>query len=192
MSTCPKCHTEYPDTTRLCPNDGTVLEGQAPAPQDPNVGRSLDGKYRLDARLSSGGMGTVYRATHLMLGKSLAVKLIKADLAPSAEVVRRFQREAQAASALNHPNIAPAYDLGQTSDGTLYIAMELVVGPSLKDVIQQTGRIEPARIVNLLRQVASALALAHKHEIIHRDLKPQNIMIATDANGREVAKLLDF
>lgn len=190
MSICPTCKTTYPDTMRLCPTDGTVLEG-GQAPRDENVGRSLDGKYRLDKRLSSGGMGTVYKATHLMLGKALAVKLIKADLPASPDVVRRFQREAKAASNLNHPNIVPAYDLGQTQDGTLYIAMEYIDGPSLKDVIQ-AGPIDPARTINLLRQVASALSLAHKHDIIHRDLKPQNIMLTKDADGRDVAKLLDF
>jgi serine/threonine-protein kinase len=190
MSTCPTCKTTYPDTMRLCPTDGTVLEG-GQAPPDENVGRSLDGKYRLDKRLSSGGMGTVYKATHLMLGKALAVKLIKADLPASPDVVRRFQREAKAASNLNHPNIVPAYDLGQTQDGTLYIAMEYIDGPSLKDVIQ-AGPIDPARTIYLLKQVASALSLAHKHDIIHRDLKPQNIMLTKDADGHDVAKLLDF
>jgi predicted Ser/Thr protein kinase len=190
MNTCPTCKATYPDTMRLCPTDGTVLEG-GQGPRDENIGRSLDGKYRLDKRLNSGGMGTVYKATHLMLGKALAVKLIKADLPASPDVVRRFQREAKAASNLNHPNIAPAYDLGQTQDGTLYIAMEYIDGPSLKEVIQ-AGPIDPARTIYLLKQVASALSLAHKHDIIHRDLKPQNIMLTKDADGREVAKLLDF
>src|SRR5579864_4009237 len=190
MSTCPTCKATYPDTMRLCPTDGTVLEG-GQGPRDENVGRSLDGKYRLDKRLSSGGMGTVYKATHLMLGKALAVKLIKADLPASPDVVRRFQREAKAASNLNHPNIVPAYDLGQTQDGTLYIAMEYIDGPSLKDVIQ-AGPIDPARTIYLLKQVASALSLAHKHDIIHRDLKPQNIMLTKDGDGHDVAKLLDF
>jgi eukaryotic-like serine/threonine-protein kinase len=84
------------------------------------------------------------------------------------------------------------YDLGQTEDGTLYIAMELVDGPSLKDVIRQTGPMEPSRIVRLFRQVVTALALAHRHNIVHRDLKPHNIMLTTDSDGAEVAKLLDF
>src|SRR5690606_24452042 len=92
---------------------------------------------------------------------------------------------------LNHPNIAAAYDLGQTQDGTLYIAMELINGPSLKDVIRSTGPLADDRIVRIMRQVASALALAHRHNIIHRDMKPHNIMLATDG-GHEVAKLLDF
>ena len=190
MRICPKCSAEYPDTVRLCTRDGSVLE--EPRPTDPNAGRILDGKYRLDAKLSAGGMGTVYRATHLMLGKPVAVKLINAELGTSPEIVRRFQREARAASNLNHPNIVPAYDLGQTDDGTLYIAMELVNGPSLRDVIRTTGPLDAERIVRLLRQVTSALSMAHRHGIIHRDLKPHNIVLAQDAGGRELAKLLDF
>ena len=189
MNTCPKCGAEFPATTRICPNDGTVLEAKAAA--DPRIGTTLDGKYRLDSALGQGGMGTIYRATHLMLDKPVALKLIKADLVTSSDVVRRFQREARAASNLNHPNIAAAYDLGQTADGTLYIAMELVRGQSLKDVIRTTGPLDAARIGRILRQVASALAAAHQHNIIHRDLKPHNIMLTTE-HGVEVAKLLDF
>jgi tRNA A-37 threonylcarbamoyl transferase component Bud32 len=175
---------------RLCPRDGAVLEAE-PA-QDPRVGQVLDSKYRLDSRLSSGGMGTVYKATHLMLVKIVAVKLINPELVTSPDIVRRFQREARAASNLNHPNIAAAYDLGQTDDGTLYIAMEFVNGPSLKEVIRKDGPLESGRIVTILRQVASALALAHRHNIIHRDLKPHNIMLTKDNGGHEMAKLLDF
>jgi eukaryotic-like serine/threonine-protein kinase len=191
MISCPNCGTSYPPSVRLCPKDGTVLEGHRPT-EERFVGAVLHGKYRLDNYLSSGGMGAVFRATHVMLGKPVAVKLIKADLVTSADMVRRFQREARAATSLNHPSIVSVYDLGQTDDGTLYIAMELVDGNSLKDEIRQHGRIDPPRIVYLLRQIASALAVAHKHQIIHRDLKPQNVMLARDNNGHEVAKLLDF
>jgi serine/threonine-protein kinase len=190
MATCPKCGTTYGPNVRICAQDGTVLSAE-PA-QDAHVGQVLDGKYRLDTFLSHGGMGSVYRATHVMLDKTVAVKLIKPELVTSPDVVRRFQREARAASNLNHPNIVGVYDLGQAEDGTLYIAMEYINGPSLKDVIKTTGPMAPARIVRILRQVASALALAHKHSIIHRDLKPHNIMLARSTDGQEVAKLLDF
>ena len=191
MIACPSCGTSYPPSVRLCPRDGTVLEENGP-PEERFVGAVLDGKYRLDSYLSSGGMGAVFKATHVMLGKPVAVKLIKADLVTSPDMVRRFQREARAATSLNHPNIVGVHDLGQTEDGTLYIAMELVDGISLKDVIRECGRIDPPRIVSTLRQVASALSLAHRHQIIHRDLKPQNVMLTRDAEGREIAKLLDF
>jgi serine/threonine-protein kinase len=191
MSTCPTCGTKYGPNVHLCSRDGAVLEEDA-SPEQQQVGKVLAGKYRLDAALSHGGMGVVYRATHVMLNKPVAVKLIKSDLAVSAEVARRFQREARAASNLNHPNIVAVYDLGQTEDGTLYIAMELVDGPSLKDVIKGGGPMEASRTCRILGPVANALSLAHRHGIIHRDLKPQNIMLADGGGGAEVPKLLDF
>ena len=191
MISCPNCGASYPPSVRLCPRDGTVLGGHQPT-EERFVGVVLHGKYRLDSYLSSGGMGAVFKATHVMLGKPVAVKLIKADLVTSPDMVRRFQREARAATSLTHPNIVAVYDLGQTDDGTLYIAMELVDGSSLKDVIRETGRVDSPRIVDILRQVASALSLAHRHHIIHRDLKPQNVMLTREADGREIAKLLDF
>lgn len=191
MSTCPKCGTQYPTNVRFCTRDGAVLDDDA-APESAQIGKVVAGKYRLDAYLSRGGMGSVFRATHLMLEKPLALKIIKPELVGSSEFARRFQREARAATSLNHPNIVAVYDLGQADDGTLYIAMELVDGPSLKDAIQRGGPMAPERIARLMRQVLSALSLAHKHQIVHRDLKPQNIMLATDRDGTEIAKLVDF
>ncbi|MBW8867515.1 MAG: serine/threonine protein kinase [Acidobacteria bacterium] len=167
-----------------------MLEHATPTPS--HAGQVLDGKYRLDALLAEGGMGAVYRATHVMLGKTVAIKLIRSAIVASPEIVRRFQREARAATALNHPNIVSVYDLGQTPDGTLYIAMEYVDGPSLKALIQSGRPIPVARTIAILRQVASALATAHRHNIVHRDLKPQNIMLAAGHDGSEVAKLVDF
>lgn len=190
MSTCPTCGKRYSPGTRLCPDDGGVLEG-AP-PEEGRVGSVVAGKYRLDGFLSRGGMGTVYRATHVMLGKPCAVKLIRPDLVTSPELVRRFLREARAAAALAHPHIVVVFDLGEGLDGTLYIAMELVQGRSLNEVLRAEGPMAPARIVRLLRQVAGALALAHREHIVHRDLKPQNLMIARDSEGGEAIKLLDF
>src|SRR5579872_1829174 len=187
---CPQCGKSFGATVRICPDDGTVLEQSSAVATE--VGKVLEGKYRLDAFISKGGMGAVYRASHIMLGKTVAVKLINQDLVTSPEIVRRFQREARAATALNHPNIVGVYDMGQTSDGTLYIAMEFINGPSLKSLIDAEGPVSPSRTVALLRQVASALAAAHRQEIVHRDLKPHNIMLARADDGREIAKLVDF
>ena len=191
MATCPQCGTHYGTGQRLCPSDGSVLVPDQ-APELQHVGKVLDGKYRLDAYLSRGGMGAVYRGTHVMLGRPVAVKLISSDLVTSPDMVRRFQREARAATHLNHPNIVKVYDLGQTDDGTLYIAMELVSGESLHSIIRASGALQPARIVNILGQIVSALALAHSNSIVHRDLKPHNIMISRTPDGRETATLLDF
>ena len=133
MATCPQCGTTYQRHIQICPRDGTVLDDEQGS--DSLVGRTLDGKYRIDSRLGEGGMGAVYRATHLMLGKVIALKLIKPELVTSKDIARRFQREARAASALSHPGIATVHDLGQTEDGLLYIAMEFVEGPTLKDLL---------------------------------------------------------
>ena len=176
---------------RLCPDDGSVLEDKLP-PEERLCGQTLAGKYRIEGFLSQGGMGAVYRATHVMLGKPVALKLIRPEIVTSAEVVRRFQREARAASLLSHPNIVTIYDLGQVEDGTLYLAMELCAGMSLKDLIVAEGPLAPRRAVRLCRAIAGALALAHKNRIVHRDLKPHNVMIARDAEGQETPKLLDF
>jgi serine/threonine-protein kinase len=159
---------------------------------DPRVGTLLAGKYQIESRIGRGGMGTIYRARHVMLGKPIALKLINPELGITADVAARFQREARAASQVSHPNIATVYDLGQADDGTLYIAMEFVAGETLKAIVAREGRLEPARIRRLLGHVTSALAAAHRTGIVHRDLKPQNIMVTTGPDGAEIAKLLDF
>lgn len=191
MATCPSCGTRYADSQRLCPNDGTVLNPDR-TPETAAVGRVLDGKYRLDAFLSRGGMGAVYEATHVMLNRRVAVKLISPHLVADADMVRRFQREARAVTHLNHPNIVRVQDLGQTRDGTLYIAMDLIAGKSLSDIIQAEPPFDAARIAHIAAQIVSALTHAHENGVIHRDLKPQNIMITRRPDGREVATLLDF
>ena len=190
MPVCSTCGTQYGATVRICVRDGTPLvAGRA---DDPYVGRFLDDKYRIEAFISAGGMGSVYRAQHVMLGKTVAVKVIKNELVTSDEIVTRFQREARAASNLDHPNIVTVYDLGQTADGTLYIAMEFIDGPSLREAIRRDGPMPADRAVDILRQVASALSAAHRRQIVHRDLKSHNLMLAADDDGRDVVKLVDF
>ncbi len=159
---------------------------------DAPIGEVLAGKYRIDGLVKTGGMGAVYRATHVMLKKPIAVKLIKPELVTSQDTIHRFHREARAASQLNHPNIVTIHDLGQAEDGTLYIAMELVPGISLKELVKKEGPLRPDRAVRLAKAINSALSLAHRKQIIHRDLKPQNIMVWQDNDGREQPKLLDF
>jgi serine/threonine protein kinase len=190
MSTCPQCGATYPPQVAICAADGMVLAHEPTT--DPRVGSLMAGKYRIDGVIGRGGMGAVYRATHVMLNKTVAVKTIKPDLIDSPEMAHRFQREARAATSLEHPNIVAVYDLGQAEDGALYIAMEFVNGLNLKDAIRGSGPMPAARIARLLTQVASALARAHRNQIVHRDLKPQNLMIAVDAKGQEHVKLLDF
>lgn len=191
MRQCSKCERRFAGGESVCPDDGTVLTDTVSF-EEQAVGKTLDGKYRVDGFLKRGGMGAVYRGTHVMLGKPVAIKLIKPELVSSSDVVQRFLREARAAAHLTHPNIVTVHDLGQTADGTLYIAMELVDGNSLKELIVAEGAWEPKRAVRLLKGIGKALALAHREGIVHRDLKPQNIMVFRDSEGNEIPKLLDF
>jgi serine/threonine-protein kinase len=193
MRTCPTCRREFAatDTAERCPEDGSLLVEKVSA-EEQAIGKTLDGKYRVDGFLKRGGMGSVYRGTHVLLNKPVAIKLIRPELVTSDDMVKRFFREARAAAKLAHPNIVTVHDLGQTEDGTLYIIMELVDGRSLKEIIQAGGPWAPARALRFLRGVASALSLAHRSGIVHRDLKPQNIMVFQDSEGNETPKLLDF
>ena len=191
MRQCTKCGRQFEGNETVCPDDGAILEGGASF-EERAVGKTLDGKYRIDGFLKRGGMGAVYRGTHLMLNKPVAIKLIKPELVSSSEVVQRFLREARAAAHLSHPHIVTVHDLGQTPDGMLYIVMELVPGSSLKELIQAEGAWEAKRVVRLVKAIASALGVAHRNNVVHRDLKPQNIMVTRDSDGNEIPKLLDF
>jgi len=191
MRTCPKCGREFVSNERICPDDGNLLKEKVPS-EEQAIGRTLDGKYRIDGFLKRGGMGSVYRGTHVLLNKPVAIKLIRPELVTSHDIVERFFREARAAAKLSHPNIVTVHDLGQTEDGTLYIIMEIVDGQSLKDLIVTHGPWAATRALRFCRGVASALSLAHRNGIVHRDLKPQNIMVFRDSEGNESPKLLDF
>ena len=191
MRTCPKCRREFASNERVCPDDGNLLRENVSS-EEQAIGRTLDGKYRIDGFLKRGGMGSVYRGTHVLLNKPVAIKLIRPELVTSQDIIERFFREARAAAKLSHPNIVTVHDLGQTEDGTLYIAMEIVDGQSLKDLIVAEGPWAPARALRFCRGVASALSVAHRNGIVHRDLKPQNIMVFQDSEGNESPKLLDF
>jgi serine/threonine protein kinase/HAMP domain-containing protein len=146
------------------------------------------GRYRVDAKLGDGAMADVYRAYDKSIDRSVAIKVLKEELARDAELSARFLREARAAGALNHPNIATIYDVGVV-DGITYIAMELVEGQTLDVALQTQGRFAYERVLELGVQLASALEYAHRAGIVHRDLKPSNILLTAD--GR-TAKLLDF
>ena len=124
MKTCPKCGVEYPDATTLCPADGVALE------KDPDslVGTTLAGKYRIDARLNEGGMGTVYRGCHVLMDKTVAIKVLRPSLAADEKIVARFSREARAASRITHPNALSVTDFGEDESGHVFLVMEYLSG----------------------------------------------------------------
>ncbi len=187
MKTCPKCGVEYPDATTLCPSDGSALE------KDPDalVGTTLSGKYRIDARLNEGGMGTVYRGTHVLMDKTVAIKVLRPSLAADEKIVARFSREARAASRISHPNALSVTDFGEDESGHVFLVMEYLSGKTLKCVIRDEGPLPLARVVDIARQVGDALHAAHEQGVVHRDLKSDNIMLLDTMTG-DHAKVLDF
>jgi len=155
----------------------------------------LDGKYRIEQMLGEGGMGAVYRATHLGTKRTVAVKVIHPQLSSHREFVARFQREAEAAGRLRHPNVVDVTDFGfaQTQRGRVaYLVMEYLDGATLAEIIHEEGQLPTSWVIDILEQVCSAVEEAHRAGIIHRDLKPDNIWLEPNGRGGYTVKVLDF
>ena len=189
MKTCPTCGREYADTTTLCPADGDVLKRAGN--EDRLIGQVLAGKYRIDDKIDEGGMGCVYRATHVLMEKVIAVKVLHPALAADDKIVARFTREAKAASRISHPHAINVTDFGESENGIVYLVMEYLRGRTLKDIVRTGGPMSLRRTVEIVRQVAGALDVAHAEGVVHRDLKSDNIMLE-EATGGDWAKVLDF
>src|SRR2546425_901537 len=196
MLHCPTCGRHYTADFSVCPEDQTPLQADATvagaAPVDPLVGHTLDDKYRLEARLGIGGMGTVYRARHLLIDRPVAVKVLNPRFVEDEAARTRFRREAKASGRLQHTNAVTVTDFGQTQDGYVYLVMELLEGRTLRDVLAKEAPLDVARSVSIMLQVSSAVAAAHDAGIIHRDLKPANIFIVQRSNVPALVKVLDF
>jgi serine/threonine-protein kinase len=149
------------------------------------------GQYTLETKLGEGGMGVVYRASHAMMRRPTAVKLLPLEKMGEASLAR-FEREVQQTARLTHPNTITIYDYGRTPDGVFYYAMELLDGASLEAVVELDGPQPPGRVVRVMEMVAGGLAEAHKLGIIHRDIKPANIFLCRQGGEFDIAKVLDF
>jgi serine/threonine protein kinase/tetratricopeptide (TPR) repeat protein len=210
MLECSQCGRRYEAGLTHCPADGTPLSAQptvvsgrlddAPEPPpepldlggDPLIGRTLDEKYRLDERIGVGGMGTVYRATHLLIERPVAVKVLNRRLVTDEAARERFRREARAAGRLQHTNAVAVTDFGETRDGLVYLVMEMLEGRPLRDLLALEAPLDAARAVSLMLQVAAAVSAAHDAGVIHRDLKPGNIFVVQRPQAPYIVKVLDF
>jgi serine/threonine-protein kinase len=187
MITCPTCQSNHDDALAFCPNDGTSLRAGGPL-----VGKVLGDRYKVIARIGEGGMGTVYLAEHVMLGKRMAVKVLREEFSAQEELIKRFQLEAVAASQIGQENIVNVTDFGRTPEGQLYFVMELLEGESLAAIIRRDGAISVERSLPILAQICKALAAAHSRGIIHRDLKPDNVVVIQKDERIDFVKVLDF
>ncbi|MDB4970741.1 MAG: serine/threonine protein kinase [Myxococcales bacterium] len=203
MIICPSCHTTYEDKeTRFCGRCGSDLakvSAARTAPQktfddaagDRFIGTTVDGRYRVIARIGAGGMGAVYKVEHLAMGKMAAMKVLHASLTQDREVAQRFRREAEAVSKLSSPNTVQVFDFGE-SGGSMYLVMELCKGEDLGAILRRDGPMPFARLGPMMVQVCDALSEAHELGIVHRDLKPENLLVSRARDGHDIVKVLDF
>jgi tRNA A-37 threonylcarbamoyl transferase component Bud32 len=183
---CPQCGTCSDPGSGRCEQDGAAL---TPVP----LSRTLAGRYHLERRRGRGGMGTVYEAKDKALGRRVAVKVIRDDFVCSAAAARRFDREARAGAAFDHPNVVTVYDYGVEAGRRAFLVMELLEGATLRDHLKLHGRITAARMAEIFRPVCSAVEAAHRHQLIHRDLKPENIFLVRNGDSETgTVKVLDF
>ena len=176
-------------------DEGAPPEGDRPPsipPPDPLIGRTLDGRYRIEAVLGEGGMGLVYRARHAMLNKPLAIKVLKPEVSKDAEVMQRFQQEAQSASAIGSQHIIDISDFGTLPDQSTYFVMEFLDGVSLTKAMEMEHPMRTERLIRVAKQICDALGAAHERSIVHRDLKPDNIYLVKRGNDKDFVKVLDF
>jgi len=186
---CPKCFNTFDGGETTCPDDGATLVG---SDDRDLVGELLDNRYRIRGLVGKGGMGVVYHAEQEIIGRHVALKVLRRDIVRDTSQVKRFLTEAKAIASLTSLHTVTLYDFGVTSDGLLYYTMELLDGRSLGEIIDQDGPLPYPRAIELILQACDSLAEAHDSGILHRDIKPENIFVSQDRSGEDLVKVLDF
>lgn len=166
----------------------TMIEGET----DPLIGTTIDGRYQVEGVLGEGGMGLVYKARHTMLGKSLAIKVLRRDVSKNEEIMTRFRQEAQSATAIGNQHIIDISDFGMLPDGSTYFIMEYLDGKDLGEIIEDSGKLDPGVVLHISMQLCRALGAAHKAGIVHRDMKPDNVHLLHRGGDENFVKVLDF
>ena len=190
LKICPQCGNEYELDQRFCPKDGATLKSQSS--DGSLVGQIIADRYHIVQKLGEGGMGQVYLSQHVRMKRKSAVKVMNPGMVHDPDAISRFNREAENASQIAHPNVAAIYDFGETADGLIYLAMEFIEGDALTKILKNNGALPAARAASISKQVADGLQAAHDLGIVHRDLKPDNIMIAKGREGQDLVKIVDF
>lgn len=191
MKQCPTCKREMKEHLLFCPFDGQALVS-TPA-QDHFVGSTLDEKYRIEEKIGEGGMGKVYRAVHIHMDNTVAIKILHPHLASDTTALERFRREARAAAHIRHPNAVVVTDFGVAKDsGIAYLVMEFLEGVELRAKIKEQKQLDYEESFHIVQQTCAALQAAHAKGIIHRDLKPDNIWLLASEEGMARVKVLDF
>ncbi len=185
---CTHCNAAFASDIAKCPRDGADIEAQD---INPLLGQLFGNRYQLLEQLGAGGMGEVYRAEHVTMGKSFAIKVLLGEVGADNNMVARFHREAKSLSLLSHRNIVSVTDFGETEEGLLYLVTEFVDGiPLSQEMRDSVFGIE--RTIHVIRQIAKALGHAHRRGLVHRDLKPDNVMLIQTDDEADVVKVLDF
>ena len=187
LRVCPRCDARFRGDIVTCPIDGTALR----EPEDPFIGRTIAGRYLIEEQLGSGGMGSVYRARHQIIGRDVALKFLEPALVRNERQRKRFLGEARAANQINHEHIIDITDFGETEDGLVYMVMEYLEGRPLSEEIEK-GPLPPRRAIRIAIQIALGLARAHELGVVHRDIKPANIYLIRRKADSDYVKILDF
>jgi serine/threonine-protein kinase len=187
MQVCTSCKRLLKADARQCPADGAAAEIVETLPKDTRLGA-----YKIDRMLGEGGMGFVYEATHEVLNRRSAIKMLRPELASHAQIVTRFLNEAKAVNLIDHQNIVNVYDYGDSQDGSVYFVMEFIEGETLDDLMRKRQPMPVPLLLHVFGQIAKALAAAHAKQIVHRDLKPANVFVVAREDNPYFIKLLDF
>jgi serine/threonine protein kinase len=190
MKFCPICDRRYDDEVDHCDADSATLKLLGGS-HDAYIGNVVKGRYNVISKLGEGGMGAVYLAEQITIGRKVALKVLKGKFASEDEFIGRFRREARSAASINHRNVVTIYDFDQANDGSLFIAMEYLPGVKLSEIVKRDGSLPSGRAIRIGLQIAEGLDAAHRAGVIHRDIKPDNVMIIEKRGGDEV-KLMDF
>lgn len=186
---CPKCDYEDRAGLLVCPFDGVSLVTQG---KDQFIGQTIEEKYEILSLLGRGGMSVVYKAKHLMMNRSVAVKMLRPELVAVPQLLERFKIETNAVASLKHNSIVTVFDYGLLPNGTPYLIMDYLEGEPLNDILKACKRMEPDRAIPLFAQACDALAHAHDTGVIHRDIKPGNLLVRKGKNGVETLTIFDF